>query len=118
MVNDPVLTRCAKIDQEVGGELFHGLMLRYLEVATVFPLRLIRALFDRYSNGREPVLQDAASTVRAIVERDVARGTDFWEPLHAVKNVQECLGSLRTVPMPDECEPASRLTYPYPESCS
>jgi len=67
----------------------------------VFPLRLARALFRLYHDGREPVLNPAPSLMHEVLEAKPEPG-ETWEHLHAAANAARFLDWLRGTPLEEK----------------
>ena len=101
-IRHEVYAHAGKLTIEDREAMFTGLPLRDLEDLVVFPLRLERALFQLYHNGREPVLDPAPSVITEVMKSAPEGGTSTWEHLHAASNVKAFLDWLRETPLDDE----------------
>ena len=101
-IRHEVYAHAGKLTIEGREAMFTGLPLRDLEDLVVFPLRLERALFQLYHNGREPTLDPAPSIITEVIKSAPERGTSTWEHLHAAANVAGFLDWLRGTPLDDE----------------
>jgi hypothetical protein len=80
-------------------DLFTNLRKRSFEDLVVFPLRLHRALFQLYHDGREPILDDdAPSNIGEAMRHLPSRGTNTWEHLHAARDAAVFLEWVKAAP--------------------
>ncbi len=94
-----VFAHAARITNEERDALFTKLFMRPLEELVVFTVRLHRAMFQLYHNGREPLLDDAPSNIVEVMRSFPEQGTSTWEHLHAAKDASGFLDWIKTVPM-------------------
>jgi hypothetical protein len=93
-----VFAHAARITQEERNALFTGLFMRPLEELVVFTVRLHRAMFQLYHNGRQPRLDPAVSNIVDVMSALPERGVNSWEHLHAAKDAGALLDWIKSVP--------------------
>jgi hypothetical protein len=94
-----VFAHAARITKEERDTFFTALFMRPLEELIVFTVRLQRAMFQLYHNGREPVLAPAPSNIVEVMKSLPGRGTSTWEHLHAAKDTRAFLDWIKTIPI-------------------
>lgn len=94
-----VFAHAARITREERDALFTGLFMRPLEELVVYTVRLHRAMFQLYHNGRQPQLDQAPSNIVEVMKALPERGTNTWEHLHASKDAGALLDWIKSVPI-------------------
>jgi hypothetical protein len=75
-------------------KLFANLRVRHLEELLVFPLRMHKALWELYHNGREPVLEDAPRQIAEVLA-SLDGSSSNWEHQEFVEDAAAFLRQLR-----------------------
>ena len=101
-IRHKVFAHAGRINRQELSELFTKVFLRDLERMVVFPLRLERALFGLYANGRAPTLESIPTNMVEILNRLPGDATSTWEHLHAVKNAAAVAAWMKLTPGPVE----------------
>lgn len=101
-IRHAVFAHAGRISREERDALFTKVFTRELERMVVFPLRLHRALFQLYRNGREPFLESPPTVITDVLADLPGDSTSSWEHLHATKNAAAIVIWMKSAPKPSE----------------
>jgi HEPN superfamily AbiU2-like protein len=100
-IRHQVYAHAGKLNGKELDQLFNGLPMRALEDLIVFPLRLERAMFNLYHNGRAPALEAVPSLIHDVLKAEPNSWVRTWEHSHAAANAAAFLDWLRGTPLED-----------------
>jgi hypothetical protein len=93
-IRDNVFAHTGQLQRSERDELFANLRVHHLEELLVFPLRMHRALWELYHNGREPVLEDAPRRIAEVLA-SLQGPSSNWEHQEFVEDTATFLRRLR-----------------------
>jgi hypothetical protein len=101
-IRNKLFAHAGKINRQELNELFTKVFLRDLERMVVFPLRLERALFGLYMDGRAPTLESVSTNMVEILNNLPGHATNTWEHFHVVKSAAAMAAWMNLTPAPVE----------------